>query len=342
MASHTSRKKTNAHSPIHLAPREVKLAVARYENLYDGELEDGKENYQSLVNDFYDLVTDFFEFGWGPSFHFAPRRQGESFKASLLRHQRFLADQLSLKPGMQVLDAGCGVGGPMGNFARWSGASFVGVNINAYQIERAKVHTKDVSELCRFIHTSYMQIPEVNDHYDAAFAIDSMPYAPDKTVAFREIFRVLRPGAYFAGYDWCLTEDFDPENREYLQIKQDIMVGNGLLDISPIPEICGALRNAGFEILEARDLAPEADPDTPWFRALQGRDFKLTSILRTPIGRSLMNFTLRIGEKLRLAPQGARAVSTFLNNGADALIKGGESGIFTPMFFFLAKKPEHP
>ncbi len=337
-----SRKESNARSPIRLAPTEVKPAVTRYENLHDGELADRKENYRSLVNDYYDLVTDFFEFGWGQSFHFAPRRRGESFKESLLRHQRFLADQLSLKPGMQVLDAGCGVGGPMGNFARWSGANFVGVNINAYQIDRARVHVKDVSELCRFIHTSYMQIPEENDYFDAAFAIESMPHAPDKTTAFREIFRVLRPGACFAGYDWCLTEDFDPEDRECLRIKQNIMVGNGLPDISSAHEVCNALRDAGFEILGARDLAPDADPETPWFRALQGRDFSLMSIPRTPIGRSMMNLTLRIGEWLRLTPQGARAVSTFLNNGADALVKGGESGVFTPMFFFLARKPAGP
>lgn len=67
-------------------------------------------------------MTDLYEFAWGPSFHFASRREGESFKASLLRYQRFVADRLSLKPGMEVLDVGCGVGGPMGNLARHSGA----------------------------------------------------------------------------------------------------------------------------------------------------------------------------------------------------------------------------
>jgi len=49
--------------------------------------------------------------------------------------------------------------------------------------------------------------------------------------------------------------------------------------------------------------------------------------------------TLRVGERLRLFPEGARAVSTILNAGADALVAGGRSGVFTPMFFFLARKP---
>ena len=314
--------------------------VNHYAGLHDAELEGRKEDYQSLVNHYYDLATDFYEFGWGQSFHFAPRQRGESFKESLLRHEHFLSDQLSLKPGMQVLDAGCGIGGPMRTMARYSGASFVGLNNNAYQIKRAEAHNRDTQSLCRFIHGDFMQIPEGDNRYDAAFAIESMPHAPDKTAAFREIFRILRPGACFAGYEWCLTEDFDPGNAKHLRIKKDIEKGNGLPDIAPASEIGPALRAAGFELLEARDLAPEADPEMPWYRALQGRDLSLASLPRTPVGRALTNLTLKVGEKLRMFPEGTTMVSTLLNRGADALVEGGESGLFTPVFFFLGRKPE--
>ena len=340
--SRTPAKQSNSRSLADLAPDKVKSVVDGYNAIYDAGLESRKERYQSLVNHYYDLVTDFYEFGWGQSFHFAPRQRGESFKASLLRYQHFLADRLSLKPGMQVLDVGCGVGGPMGNLARYSGASFVGINNNAYQIERAKLHTRDVRSLCRLIHGDYMQIPEGDDRYDAAIAIESMPHAPDKTAAFREIFRVLRPGACFAGYEWCLTGDFDPENTQHLRIKNDIMVGDALPDIAVTSEICTALRMAGFELLDARDRAPESDPEMPWYRALQSRDLSLSSIPRTPLGRALTNLTLRIGERLRVFPKGSREVCTLLNETAYALVEGGKSGIFTPMFFFLARKPLRP
>ena len=332
-------KGSNSRSPAGLARDEVKSTVDGYTAIYNAGPEHRREHYRSFVNRYYDLVTDFYEFGWGQSFHFAPRRRGESFKASLLRHQRFLADRLSLKPGMEVLDVGCGVGGPMGNLARHTGASFVGINNNAYQIERAKLHTRDVQSLCGFIHADYMRIPERDDRYDAAFAIESMPHAPDKTGAFREVFRVLRPGACFAGYEWCLTEDFDPGNAEHLRIKNDIMMGDALPDIALTSEICTALRSAGFELLESRDRALESDPETPWYRALQGRDFTLASVPRTPLGRALTNLVLRAGEGLRVVPEGTRAVSTLLNAAADSLVEGGKSGLFTPMFFFLARKP---
>ncbi len=299
-----------------------------------------QENYRSLVTHFYDLVTNFYEFGWGQSFHFAPRLRGESFKASILRYQLYLADRLAIKPGMQVLDLGCGVGGPMANLARHTGASFVGININAHQVERGKFHTKDVSSQCSFICSDFMQIPATNESYDAAFAIESMPHAPNKAAAYREVMRVLRPGGCFAGYEWCLTDVYNPNSEKHQRIREDIEIGNALPYLASTLEVCSALREAGFDLLEARNRAPESDPQTPWYRPLQGLDFSISSIPRAPVGRTLTNLTLRVGERLHLFPKGSRMVSTLLNRAADALVDGGVTGIFTPMFFFLARKPD--
>jgi sterol 24-C-methyltransferase len=47
---------------------------------------------------------------------------------------------------------------------------------------------------------------------------------------------------------------------------------------------------------------------------------------------------VRVLETLRLAPKGATEISTVLNIAADSLVAGGQAGIFTPMFFYLAKK----
>ncbi|KAK8962640.1 Cycloartenol-C-24-methyltransferase [Platanthera guangdongensis] len=72
-----------------------------------------------MVNKYYDLTTSFYEFGWGESFHFAPRWKGESLKESIKRHEHFLALQLGLKRGMKVLDVGCGIGGPLREISRF-------------------------------------------------------------------------------------------------------------------------------------------------------------------------------------------------------------------------------
>ena len=73
-------------------PREqVEAKAAEYASFHAGSAEGRKAGYTRMVNDYYDLATDFYEYGWGQSFHFAPRHTGESFEASLARHEFFLA-----------------------------------------------------------------------------------------------------------------------------------------------------------------------------------------------------------------------------------------------------------
>ena len=48
-----------------------------------------------------------------------------------------------LKPGMRVLDVGCGVGGPAREIARFADVSIVGVNNNNFQIGRARKYAKN-------------------------------------------------------------------------------------------------------------------------------------------------------------------------------------------------------
>jgi hypothetical protein len=45
---------------------------------------------------------------------------------------------------------------------------------------------------------------------------------------------------------------------------------------------------------------------------------------------------------LRLAPAGSSAMHTNLVTGAVTLYESGVRGIFTPMYFFVARKPEGP
>ena len=87
-------------------------------------------------------------------------------------------------------------------------------------------------------------------------------------------------------------------------------------------------------------LADASDPETPWYRALEGRDISLQSLPRTTIGRFFTTWALRILEPLRVVPKGTTDVQDFLNLAADSLVAGGRLGIFTPMFFFKARKPE--
>ena len=53
--------------------RERRLARAHVRQLHalSPAIFSKQEKYMTMVNSFYDLVTDFYEYGWGESFHFA-------------------------------------------------------------------------------------------------------------------------------------------------------------------------------------------------------------------------------------------------------------------------------
>ena len=220
----------------------------RFRNAKRGGLENRRSDYKQFTNLYYDLVTDFYEYGWGRSFHFAPRVPGESFKASLARHEHYLAHMLGLRPGMVVADLGCGVGGSLLEIARFSGAKVVGVNSNAYQLERARELTEEagLTHLAEYMHCDFLHVDAPDESFDAVYAIEATCCAPDKLSVYGEAFRLLKPGACFGVYEFCLTDRFNAEDPLHLKIKADIELGGGLLEIDDRQTIDSALQSVGI------------------------------------------------------------------------------------------------
>ena len=124
---------------------------------------------------YYDGATDLYEYGWGQSFHFSRFYKGESFVASLARHEHYLAAQMTLRPGMRVLDVGCGIGGPAWEIARFADVNIVGVNNNAFQVGRARQKTKDagLEDQVQFVKGDFMKLSEQfgENSFDAGVCI---------------------------------------------------------------------------------------------------------------------------------------------------------------------------
>ena len=313
----------------------------RFRNAKRGGLENRRSDYKQFTNLYYDLVTDFYEYGWGRSFHFAPRVPGESFQASLARHEHYLAHMLGLKPGMVVADLGCGVGGSLLEIVRFSGAKVVGVNSNAYQLERARELTEEagLTHLAEYMHCDFLHVDSPDDSFDAIYAIEATCCAPDKLSVYGEAFRLLKPGACFGVYEFCLTDRFDGQDPFHLKIKADIELGGGLLEIDDRQTIDSALRSVGFQVLETRDLSVQAGPSIPWYQPLIGTGLSVAAFRSSRIGRWVTHNSLRALEVLHIAPQGTVRVSETLNLCAIAMAEAGRLGIFTPMYFLHARKP---
>ena len=67
-----------------------------------------------------------------------------------------------LRPGMRVLDVGCGVGGPAREIARFTDARIIGLNNNDFQIGRARKYTKKagLENTVTFVKGDFMKLSE--------------------------------------------------------------------------------------------------------------------------------------------------------------------------------------
>ena len=295
-----------------------------------------------LISRFYDAVTRFYEFGWGTTFHFSPRRPGESLVESQRRHDEGIGEILQLKPGMEVGDLGCGVGGPMIAIGRASGASITGINFSPLQISRGErlVAKAGLSDTCRFLYANFMDVPLEDETFDAVYSFEAVCHAPNNLLLFQELYRLVKPGGEIAIVDWCFTDKFEPDNPRHQQIRRDIETNNAVPDLLTTTQQVETAEQAGFEIIQAIDQQAEyGNPETPWYMALQGRDFSFTSWARTPTGRGFTAAVTKFLEFVRIAPAGTSETASFLNIAADALVEAGQLEIFTPSFLVHARKP---
>ena len=328
--------------------------ITEYNNLHEGELDDRNMSYTTLVNAYYELATLFYEWGWGQSFHFAYQLKGESFKEAIARHEYYLAGRLGVKQGDKVLDVGCGIGGPMRNIARFTRAQITGVTLNEYQVIRGnELNTKaglkepndDINSrkgLALSVQSDFMKLDKFADNsFDGVYAIEATCHAPKRQGVYGQIMRVLKPGQIFACYEWCLTPKYDPNNEYHRTIKKKIEEGDGLPDMATPEECVQALKDVGFEVIEARDMAlDEYYGGLPWYISLwpSYNPFSFRFQM-TGFGKFMTRNALYIMEGLRLAPAGTYKVQEMLQQGGWGCAHGGHTGTFTPMWLMVARKP---
>jgi cyclopropane-fatty-acyl-phospholipid synthase len=166
-----------------------------------------------VIQHHYDVSNRFYELILGPSMTYtcacyptpdATLEEAQEFKYDLV------ARKLGLKPGMRLLDVGCGWGGMVRHAARKYGVRVLGVTLSEQQATWAQeaIKSDGLDDIAEVRHLDYRDVPEVE--FDAVSSIGLTEHIGVRNYpAYFEFLRdKLVPGGRLLNH--CITR---PHNR---------------------------------------------------------------------------------------------------------------------------------
>ncbi|KAL0376258.1 UNVERIFIED_CONTAM: 24-methylenesterol C-methyltransferase 2 [Sesamum calycinum] len=153
--------------------------------------------------------------------------------------------------------------------AAHSGANVVGITINEYQVNRARMHNKKagLDKLCEVVCGNFLQMPFEDNTFDGAYSIEATCHAPKLEDVYSEIYRVLKPGTLYVSYEWVTTELYRGDDPEHVEVIQGIERGDALPGLRSYKDIAEVAEKVGFEVIKEKDLAKP--PANPWWTRLK-------------------------------------------------------------------------
>jgi ubiquinone/menaquinone biosynthesis C-methylase UbiE len=169
-----------------------------------------------------------------------------------------------------ILDVGSGIGGPARYFARRFGCRVTGIDLTAEFCEVARALTRAVglTDRISFEHGNALTMPFADASFDGAYSMNVSMNIADKAGLYREVRRVLKPGAWFV-----LAEIAQgPAGAPTYPTPWARSAETSFLTTPDATH--DALAAAGFAIVKSRDTAAEAAAFTARARALIARGEK--------------------------------------------------------------------
>jgi tocopherol O-methyltransferase len=151
------------------------------------------------VGGHYDELDETYRSIWGEHVHHGYWRSGretpEEATAGLVR---LVADRLDLKPGLELVDIGCGYGATAAQLAAQEQVAVTGFTLSEAQWRIAAARGGDLIFHCR----DWLDNGVPDAAFDRAYAIESSEHMVDKARFFSEAWRVLKPGGRLVVCAW--------------------------------------------------------------------------------------------------------------------------------------------
>jgi cyclopropane-fatty-acyl-phospholipid synthase len=223
------------------------------------------------IHHHYDVSNRFYELMLGNSMTYScayfPDGQTALDEAQSAKYD-LIARKLGLKPGMRLLDVGCGWGGMLRHAAKNYGVRALGVTLSAEQAAwaRTAIEKDRLEHLVEVRHQDYRDLHETN--FDAISSIGFMEHVGIGQLADHVQFlhRRLRPGGRLLNH--CITRP----NATIAARKRGGFIDRYIFpdgEITASGRIITELQNAGFEVRHSENLREHyALTCTAWSRNL--------------------------------------------------------------------------
>ena len=180
------------------------------------------------------------------------------------------ADLVAASPADLILDVGSGIGGPARYFATRFGCRVTGIDLTPEfcEIARALTGAVGLADRVTFEQGNALATPFADASFDGAYSMNVSMNIADKAGLFREIRRVLKPGAWFVLAEIAQGPAGPPAYPTPWARSAETSF------LATPDETHAALAAAGFTIVQSRDTVAEATAFTARSRAMIARGEK--------------------------------------------------------------------
>jgi len=235
-------------------PPPAEEATPRWRRVTAG-LRHSRSRDSNAIRHHYDVSNAFYEKVLGPSMTYTCavyRDPRDSLEQAQAAKYDLVAGKLGLKPGMRLLDVGCGWGGMVRHAAREYGVRALGVTLSRAQAEwaQAAIEREGLTGLAEVRHMDYRDAPA--EHFDAVSSIGLTEHIgvrnyPGYFAALRDR---LRPGGRLLNH--CITRaDNRMPNRPGPFIDRYVFPDG---ELAGPGRVISEMHDAGFEVQHEENL----------------------------------------------------------------------------------------